>query len=332
MAASTTTSIRFSTAPELRSRSRRVPSNPTFTVTAFAQGSMGCVFRVKADDSGDVIKVEEYSPEVGMLESKIMKRLKGGGDHIALTTIQVASAVNVKGNSFELRTSGSPSFSIPRKMFMNPEKGCGKLKAALKQGGAKLLVSRGEQYDGDVRSLGSELDLFDFAAQMDEALAFLRERRVIHRDIKPENVYFLREPSGNIVYKLGDFGLATFADKDGITTDKIYAGTMVFLDKPCLYAWEHDEEVPCSSFATDRFALGATLIQLWARTLGDTTDGPLYARAQDKGENDYAYCRTTIDEWTAYLHDEGPLPATALSKKMDSATKNLIAKYYIPSE
>ena len=311
-----------------RTVSRKREAKPAYTLTAFAQGSMGCVFQAKAGRSGLVTKVEEFSPETGLLESEIMGRLQGG-EHIALTQNAVVSAKNARGNAFELRVVGSPRFEIPAALHLDEEKGCAKLKYALRQGVDKLLVARGEQYDGDVRDLGPRLNLADFAAQMSEALAFLRARYVVHRDIKPENVYYSVAPTGEITYKLGDFGLATFADETGATTDRVYAGTMVFMDKPCLTAWERDGKFPCSSFGSDRFALGATLIQLWARALGDTTDGPLYARDQGRRETDFAYCRKTIDLWTAYLNYRGPLPATALGREMDDGTKRLIAGYYV---
>lgn len=309
---------------------------PAYTLTAFAQGSMGCVFRAKSERSGKVTKVEEFSAKTGMLEAEIMERLRGG-EHIALTENAVVTTKHSSGNAFELRALGSPRFEIPASLYLNAEKGCGKLATALRRGVDKLLVARGEEYDGDVRDLGRRLDLADFAAQMDEALSFLKARYVVHRDIKPENVYYLAAGSG-ITYKLGDFGLATFADEAGTTVDSVYAGTMVFMDKPCLAEWERDllprrrsrsKSFPCSTFASDRFALGATMIQLWARCLGDAGDGPLYARPQGDNESDFDYCRTTIDRWTAYLNHRGPLPAVAVRQDMDEPTKRLIAGYYV---
>ena len=74
------------------------------------------------------------------------------------------------------------------------------------------------------------------------ALRHAHSRGFVHCDIKPENVYYSVAPTGEITYKLGDFGLATFADETGATTDRVYAGTMVFMDKPCLAAWERDEQ------------------------------------------------------------------------------------------
>jgi serine/threonine protein kinase len=43
--------------------------------------------------------------------------------------------------------------------------------------------------------------------QLVEGVCYLHTNRIVHRDLKPENILFVAR-SGQIVVKIGDFGLA----------------------------------------------------------------------------------------------------------------------------
>jgi len=50
------------------------------------------------------------------------------------------------------------------------------------------------------------LELCELTRQVSYALSLLHIRKVVHADLKPENILYKRLPSGEIVYKLIDFG------------------------------------------------------------------------------------------------------------------------------
>ena len=53
----------------------------------------------------------------------------------------------------------------------------------------------------------NEIDASSIMRQMLAATGSLHRCRVIHRDLKPENILVQREENGNLIVKLGDFGL-----------------------------------------------------------------------------------------------------------------------------
>jgi len=44
--------------------------------------------------------------------------------------------------------------------------------------------------------------------QVSLGLQYLHDSDIIHRDIKPSNILVFSSPSGQILYKLGDFGIS----------------------------------------------------------------------------------------------------------------------------
>ena len=90
---------------------------------------------------------------------------------------------------------------------------------------------------------------------MSFALYKLKMGGIIHCDIKPANIFVEIQPDKTI-YVLGDLGAAIIADEDGQDPKKKIMGTPQFMSKGLL---SRDE---CNSFASDLFALGATLLDL----------------------------------------------------------------------
>ena len=93
----------------------------------------------------------------------------------------------------------------------------------------------------------------------------------------------------------------------------------------------------CSSYNSDYFALGATLLQMWAFSEGDESNGPLYARKQERYEDDDEFLEDTIKLWTAFLNGpDDTVPPNLIEKcrglrkgiTMPEETRELIAQYY----
>ena len=53
--------------------------------------------------------------------------------------------------------------------------------------------------------------------QMSKGIAYLRTQNVVHRDIKPGNI-LMKNDNGNIILKVGDFGLSKILDPDEMTS------------------------------------------------------------------------------------------------------------------
>jgi hypothetical protein len=325
-------------------------------LTAFAQGGMGCVFSF-VSPTGQIVKVAYQ--EVVDEEQKIMDVLSPAGSpapldaHVAITKstreeiwLSTTSTGKPDGSITFVTKDQSGNvrqyFEIPKHLAKGRD-GCGTLVTKLKRKKnepIKVTISTANRFSGDLTALRPEqIDLEDIAAQMDNALAFLRKHSVIHRDIKGENIYFKIRDDGTVYCALGDFGIATFADKYGLTTDEDFAGTLAYLDIDCLRIYDSSRGTrACSTYETDKFALGATLIQMWARSLGDTSDGPLYGRKKKDKETKVAYTIQTIIDWTRFLAGkETVVPASYIEKcsfppgvtpQMDKKTKALISRYF----
>ncbi len=90
-----------------------------------------------------------------------------------------------------------------------------------------------------------ELDAIKIGISMAKAMCFYNRYDVLHRDIKPSNIMFLKENSGGVIFKLGDFGISKF---------KIAASNTLGVGTPDFIAPEHNKTI-----AADIYSLGVTL-------------------------------------------------------------------------
>lgn len=103
----------------------------------------------------------------------------------------------------------------------------------------------------------------DFVLQALEALAEAHSLQIVHRDLKPSNLFATHTPSGEIVIKVLDFGLAKTSHafdtlKPGITERGAMLGT------PSYMSPEQFVDAQQADARSDIWSLGATLFELIA--------------------------------------------------------------------
>jgi len=110
------------------------------------------------------------------------------------------------------------------------------------------------------KSLPEQVELF---IQLLQALTYLHRRGILHRDLKPSNVLIMEDQ-----VKVLDFGLAIAREHleadDGIVGTLFYAAPEIILRSP-------------ASVASDLYAVGVMLYQLFAGDLPFRTTGNKYA-------------------------------------------------------
>ena len=313
-------------------------------LVAFGQGRFGCIF--EADDAEHVYKIElkvdtgwEYP------ENEIMEGIRQHYEefpqqvtpNIVLTKTVEATLKSTDKSTFQVLwlppqirpawiTPEPMHFTVPKDLGDVGDGGCNLL---LKHGISTVMFSIMAKYTGDCTKppyKGDEL-IEDLAVEMNVALTTLERVGVIHRDIKPENIMWRMDADDDYEFALGDFGLATWTDrsdmehvrKPGYTNDPVISGTPEFANREMLVQyedmWVNDTEATdlerASSFASDRFALGATLLDIWANErMTDKPKGP--PRPMLEGVTPYIECKPdnhekwtwltkTIDAWEDYF-------------------------------
>jgi hypothetical protein len=88
-------------------------------------------------------------------------------------------------------------------------------------------------------------------AELAEGLAEIHKSLVAHRDIKPENLFFF---SGT--YRYGDFGIASFPDKQGLTEENEPMGPWAYMAREML-----DSPTTADPYKADIYSLAKTV---WA--------------------------------------------------------------------
>lgn len=123
-----------------------------------------------------------------------------------------------------------------------------------------LCILHLERCAGDVTVLMHNNYRFDVyvLAQLPSALRHLQYQRVVHGDIKPENILFKRSPSGRVVLKLCDFGLAEPVGAIAFARYKYTEGYRCFELMTCR---DEDAEVELKC-EHDWWAMGITLLEL----------------------------------------------------------------------
>jgi eukaryotic-like serine/threonine-protein kinase len=85
---------------------------------------------------------------------------------------------------------------------------------------------------------------------------------VVHRDVKPHNLFFARQPGGQVVLKILDFGLGTAPGIGGPGAEGIATRSSALLGTPQYMAPEQIRELAAVDARSDIFSLGATAYTL----------------------------------------------------------------------
>lgn len=333
-------------------------------LVAFGQGRFGCIF--EADDAEHVYKIE-LKVDTGWQypENEIMEGIRQHyvefppqvTPNIVLTKMVEATLKSTDKSTFQvlwLPPQIRPAWITPKPMHFTVPKdlgdvGDGGCNLLLKHGTSTVMFSIMPKYKGDCTKppyKGDEL-IQDLAVEMNVALTTLKRVGVIHRDIKPENIMWRMDADYDYEFALGDFGLATWTDrsdmehvgKPGYTNDPVISGTPEFANREMLVQYEDmwvNDTVAidlerASSFASDRFALGATLLDIWANErMTDKPKGPPrpmldgltpYMECKPNNHEKWTWLTKTIDAWEDYFlsaalnvpHTFGMPPGTAMS-------------------
>lgn len=115
----------------------------------------------------------------------------------------------------------------------------------------ELIVGRNLEEELDERGRYTYLEAVDILEQLCNAVSNAHKHGVIHRDIKPSNVYITRDG----LVKLGDFGIARYADSKRVTSNTNIVGSAHYLAPEVC---KGDE----ATVRSDIYALGINLFQL----------------------------------------------------------------------
>ena len=106
------------------------------------------------------------------------------------------------------------------------------LESAVAEDGSPYLVmellrgqSLGDKLDGGV--VVPVPEAWRITSQILAALSAAHAQRVVHRDLKPDNVFVAKDPGGNEVVKILDFGIAKVMDAAGGMGNKTRTGALI---------------------------------------------------------------------------------------------------------
>lgn len=136
-------------------------------------------------------------------------------------------------------------------------------------------------------------DFYQVAEQTLEGLMAAHDIHLIHRDLKPSNINVLRRPSGRLLVKLQDFGLAKFSLEPSIRT---IAHSNTLFGSIYYMAPEQFERQPLDA-RTDIYSLGAVFYHMLSGEFpydGDS-GAQVMIGAMNGGATDLAELRPDLD-------------------------------------
>ncbi len=115
----------------------------------------------------------------------------------------------------------------------------------------ELIVGQNLEEELQKRGRFTFLEAADIIDQLCNAISLAHKNGVIHRDIKPSNIYITKEG----LVKLGDFGIARYADSKRVTSNTNIVGSAHYLAPEVCKGGE-------ASARSDIYALGINLFEL----------------------------------------------------------------------
>ncbi len=115
----------------------------------------------------------------------------------------------------------------------------------------ELIVGQNLEEELQKRGRFTFLEAADIIDQLCNAISLAHKNGVIHRDIKPSNIYITKEG----LVKLGDFGIARYADSKRVTSNTNIVGSAHYLAPEVCKGGE-------ASARSDIYALGINFFEL----------------------------------------------------------------------
>ncbi len=116
----------------------------------------------------------------------------------------------------------------------------------------------------------SAQEMIEILAPIMGALASAHGSGIVHRDLKPENIFLARTPTGEVVPKLIDFGVAKMASAELTTLTGSLLGTPAYMSP------EQAAGVIDADARTDVWSMGAVMYELLSgQTAYDGPTGPV---------------------------------------------------------
>lgn len=124
---------------------------------------------------------------------------------------------------------------------------------------ANIIMEYCPEKDLKTYLIHNELDLItklEFSLQIIQGIEYLHQNNLIHRDLKPENIFLKKKDNGDLVLKIGDFGMVKSNDK----TKKSIGGTIEYMSCEMRRGTNY-------TFSTDIFSFSAIMYVLITKKL-----------------------------------------------------------------